>query len=72
VSGNPPAFLSEEVMKHMAKLALENATTFFAEQARMMAVDSRMRGVSGHDALMAFAEAISARNHDLYGEAGKS
>ena len=62
----------EEVMRQMAKLAIENATTFFADMARQFAGQPIMSALSGKDALLAFAEAIEKRNHDVYGGAGKS
>ncbi len=56
---------TDEVMRQMSKMAMEKATTYFAEMAETFA-----RGINpninGPDALLAFAKAIRATNVKLY------
>lgn len=57
----PTPKIGEQVMKHMAKLAIEEATTFFAQKAREFATQIPA-GTDGKRALEAFADAIDATN----------
>jgi hypothetical protein len=56
----------KEIMQQMAKIAMEQATTMFAEQAREFAALPGMDEVSGRDALLAFADAISTTNANVW------
>ncbi len=55
----------ETVMRTMAKLAIEEATTFFAAQARDFA-KNLPDDVGGRQALQAFANAIEKTNQQQY------
>lgn len=54
-------FSNDEAMSQMAKIALEQATTQIAEFARTFA-ETMPPGISGKDALKAFADAIESTN----------
>ena len=56
---------SEEIMRGMAKMAMEQATTFFAKMADDFA--PHCSKLNGQDAILAFAEAIRSTNKKLYG-----
>ena len=49
---------SEEIMRQMAKLAIEQATTYFAQMAREFS-EALPEDISGKEALDAFANAIA-------------
>ena len=55
-----PELPPEEIMREMARLALEQATTYFAEMAETMAAASNE--LTGPQALLAFAAAIRNTN----------
>lgn len=56
---------ADEIMRQMARIAMERTTTFFAKSAREIAA-TMSDEVSGKDALEAFARTIESRNADLY------
>ena len=55
----------DEIMRQMAKLAMEQATTYFAKQARDFATNLPPR-CSGKNALEAFARAIESTNAKVW------
>lgn len=57
---------TDEVMRMMAKLAVEQATQSFADMADKIAADPRMLKVTGREALQAFAATIRTTNTVLY------
>ena len=58
---------SEEIMRQMAKLAIEQVTTYFAQMAREFS-EALPEDISGKDALDAFANAIDENNARHYHE----
>lgn len=56
---------NDEIMSEMSRIALEQATTMLAAQARAFAktLDGR---VTGPDALLAFANAIESNNAKVW------
>lgn len=68
-------FPSDEVMRQMAKMAIEKATKDMAKFADEMAADFRcgkLPMVSGPEALEAWARAIRSNNVLHYGPTNKS
>ena len=57
---------NDEIMKQMAKIALERATQEIAQKAREFA-RSMPEGVTGEFALNAFADAILSTNEKVWG-----
>lgn len=55
---------TEEIMRGMAKMAMERATEFFADMADDFA--PHCSKLNGKDAILAFAEAIRSTNKKLY------
>ena len=62
-------FPNDIVLKRMAELSIEKATQDFAIFARQFAKDLPS-GITGQQALEAFANAIENRNKDMYGNKG--
>ena len=60
---------SDEIMRDMAKLAMEQATSYFAAQAREFA-KSILPTTNGQDALEAFARAIENTNAKVWPKNG--
>lgn len=56
----------EEVMRQMAKMAMEQATTFFAKMAREFAADPLVQQGTAKQALDAFANAIESTNSKVW------
>lgn len=56
---------SEEIMRQMSKIAMEQATLFFAKQARDFAL-SLTPDITGPQALKAFANAIESTNKKVW------
>ena len=62
----------DEIMRQMAKLAMEQATEFFAGMADRFAAEmERKPPVTGHEALRAFAAAIRATNAKQFPSSGR-
>jgi len=60
---------SDEIMRRLTKMAMEWATSFFAETAEKAAADMRsglLPLVNGIEALEAFAVTIRQKNAELY------
>jgi|ETNvirnome_2_300_1030623.scaffolds.fasta_scaffold01405_7 hypothetical protein len=55
----------DEIMRHMAQMAMENAAIFFAKMADDFSKELDPN-TSGPDALKAFARAIRSTNRELY------
>ena len=56
---------NDEIMRTMAKMAMEQATTFFADMADRFS-DEIPSDTTGPQALKAFADAIRASNGKIY------
>lgn len=56
----------DEIMCEMAKLAIEQATLYFAKMAREFAKTEVVRESRGDLALTAFANAIENINHKIF------
>ncbi|KQT54597.1 hypothetical protein ASG43_03155 [Aureimonas sp. Leaf454] len=61
---------ADEIMREMAKLALEQATASLATKAREFAKTLPPQ-VTGAEALLAFAAAIDGTNHRQFGSGEK-
>lgn len=59
---NPPP---NDIMRKMAQLAIEEATTFLAQKAREFSANLPA-GTTGPEALQAFANAIESTNAKVY------
>lgn len=57
---------SEEIMRQMAKLAMEEATEFFAMMADQFAADPRVSIMTAPLALQTFAKAIRETNRKQF------
>lgn len=60
---------NDEIMRELTKLAIEQGTTILARQAREFA-NNLPSGVSGRDALNAFADSIDSTNATIYPKMG--
>lgn len=56
----------EEIMRQMAKMAIEQATLMFAKRAREFAQDPLIQQGTAEQALTAFANAIESTNAAVY------
>lgn len=61
----------DEVMKAMAKLAMEQAMQTIAEMADRFAASPAMLGINGREALTAFAAAIRSTNAKVWPTEGR-
>ena len=70
-----PRLPADEALREMSKMAMEQATIFFAEMALRMAGEMRVAdpdaAITGPEALEAFAGAIRTTNANLYGRPGE-
>ena len=60
---------TDEIMRSMAKIAMEQATSYFSVQARGFA-RNLPPSISGRDALEAFARAIESTNLKVWPKSG--
>lgn len=61
---------NDQLMRQMAKIALEQATQHLADFADKFAADPRIMRVNGRDALLAFSAAIRSTNTEVWPGAG--
>ncbi len=62
--------VSDELMRHMSKMALEHATEMLAKNAELIADHPMTQTLTGREALLLFAETIRSTNRDMFPTTG--